>query len=131
MPSGHGNWTVSDDGCGGIGAAAIIAIVAAAVIAAVAAVVAFALAHAAILAFGLAAICVVLTASTWALKRWCTVLYWNPAAMRRRPQQALTTTTVVIHRHVIEYAPSAIQNPNAVVTAAVIATGRETEEIPR
>jgi hypothetical protein len=130
MPSGHGNWTVSNDGCGGGADAAVgLAIVVAAVVAAVAAVVAFALAHAAILAFGLGAICVVLTASTWALKRWCTVLYWNPAAMRR-PRQAIAATTV-IHRHVIEYAPAAIQNPNPVVTAAVIAAAAECEEIPR
>jgi hypothetical protein len=134
MPSGHGNWTVSNDGCGGEGPA-VLAVIVAAVIAlaavAVMAVVEFAVANAVILALGCAGIVVVVTVSTWVLLRWFTVGYWEsaPPVRRREPAQAITT---VVHRHVIEYAPAAIEAPKQqIVTAAVLAAALQTEEIPR
>jgi hypothetical protein len=138
MPSGHGNWTVSNDGCGGgdgFEVAVVIVAACAAVVAAVSAVVWFVTAYAVALAACSAGAVVVLAVSTWLLRRYLTVLYYNPAALaearaRQKPKQV---TTTMIHRHLIEYvpAPAAIENQNHVVTAAVLAAAHETEEIPR
>jgi hypothetical protein len=135
MPSGHGNWTVSNDGCGGEGPA-VLAVIIAGVIAlaavAVMAVVEFAVANAVILALGCAGIAVVVTVSTWVLRRWFTVMCWNPGPAPRRPVRQAVTTVVHVHRHVIEYAPAAIEAPKQqIVTAAVLAAALQTEEIPR
>jgi hypothetical protein len=142
MPSGHGDWTVSDGGCGGgpaIGAVTALVVAVFALAALVAAVVAFVLAHAVVLAWGFGGVGFVVAAGDWLAWRYLTVCYWNPAAAVQARRQAVVSartaqvTQVVVHRHVIEYAeaPPAIENPHPLVTAAVLAAARETEEIPR
>jgi hypothetical protein len=133
MPSGHGNWTVSNDGCGGGDAPFLLvaAVVIVALAAAVAAVVAFVFAHAVILAWGLAGAGAVLTAGIWLVHRYLTVCYWAAAVPQRpAPKQV---TSVIVHRHVFEYAPApaAIENQPQVIQAAVIAAALEAEEVPR
>jgi hypothetical protein len=133
MPSGHGNWTVSNDGCGGADAPFLLvaSVVVVALAAAVLAVVAFVVAHAVVLAWGLAGIGVVLTVGTWLVHRYLTVCYWAAAVPSRPPPPPITT--VFVHRHVIEYAPApaAIENQRQVVQAAVIAAALETQEVPK
>lgn len=98
---------------------------------AVAAVAWWAAANAVALEAGALGIVVVLTVSIWVLRRWFTVMYWNPDAAPR-PRAALpAAATVVVHRHVVEYAPAAIENPSPVITAAVMAAALEAEEVPR
>lgn len=126
--------TVSDDGSGaGLALAGIAAAVAAAflIAAATAAVARFVLAYSVVLCAGAGVIAGVILAGVWVLRRWFTVVYFNPDAMRAR--RAVPPRAVVhLHRHVIEYAPApaAIQNPPP-LPGAVIAAAIENEEIPR